>query len=85
VDHSLWLLGKVNDTLYHSKTITHAMGTYISFMRNQSPWTYSKFSELKLKLNSARKLSVSDLTVVVSTTGDMTVHENNVQGHLLTS
>jgi len=40
------------------------MGTYISFMRNQSLWTCSKYSELKLKLNSARKLSVSDLTVV---------------------
>ena len=44
-----------------------------------------KFSELKLKLNSVKKLSVSDLTVVVSTTADLTDQENNVQGHLLTS
>ena len=38
-------------------------GIYISFKRNLSLWTCSKYSELKLKLNSARKLSVSDLTV----------------------
>ena len=44
--------------------ITHAIGTYISFMINQSLWICSKFSELKLKLNSGRKLSVSELTVV---------------------
>jgi len=47
--------------------------------------TCSKFSELKLKLNSTRKLSMSSLTVVVSTVADMTVQENNIQGHLLTS
>jgi len=42
--------------IIHRRLITHAMNTYISFMRNQSLWTYSKFLELKLKLNSARKV-----------------------------
>jgi len=50
-----------------------------------SLWTYSKYSELKLKLNSVRKLSVSDLTMMLSTMTDMTVQESNVQSHLLTS
>jgi len=36
--------------------ITHVIGNYISFMRNQSLWTCSKCSELKLKFNSVRKI-----------------------------
>jgi len=57
---------------------------YLLYEKSESLDMFKIF-RAKVVTQLSKKISVSNLTVMVSTMADMSVQENNIKGHLLTS
>lgn len=80
MDHFPSLIGMVKNILYYSKMIILDTHTYFLYMKSLNHWMCSKHLWLKLKINSRKELRMSNMTVAMNITADMTVQVNNIYG-----